>query len=150
MLYFFKKKFKTYIKFLPSYLFATFFAFIFDILTYTTLKPLLGINLSAFLSFTGSQVILFSILRIRLQSKINRKRYAFPIQILIGIITLIIHIIALNLLAFFILNSEIILLKEFFKNQTLYNSSSKIFAALLGFFWTSMMTRKFVFTSNNY
>ena len=147
MLYSFKKKLKSYVNFLPSYLFATFFAFTFDIFTYTLIKPNLGINLSAFISFLGSQIILFSILRIRLKSKITKKRFAFPLQFLIGIGTITIHLIILNLLNLIIFRSNFIFINFFLNNKNLYNSSSKILAAIIGFFWTSSMTRKWIFTS---
>ena len=79
------KNFLNYIKFLKFYLFATFFALITDLLTYSYLRNYFEIIFSAIISFISSQIILFSILSLFQRRKIKRKRYAFPVQILIGI-----------------------------------------------------------------
>ena len=83
----------------------------------------------------------------RLKSKIIKKRFALPLQVLIGIGTLSIHLVILNLLNLLISISEFNLINYFLKNENLFNSLSKILAAIFGFFWTSSMTRKFIFTS---
>lgn len=145
-----KKSAKSYLQFLPSYLIATSFALFFDVSAYTLLVPKFGINFSAFLTFIGSQLILFTILKLNLKSKIIRKRFAFPLQIFIGSITLVIHIIVLNILSIIVPKINIFFLQDLVNNEKIYNSSSKIFAACIGFLWTSTMTRKFIFTSNNF
>ena len=145
-----KKNTKSYLQFLPSYLIATSLALIFDVSAYTLLEPKFGINISAFLTFIGSQIILFTILKLNLKSKITRKRFALPLQICIGSITLLIHIIVLNILSMIVPKVNIFFLQEWVNNEKIYNSTSKIFAACIGFLWTSSMTRKFIFTSNNF
>ena len=128
-------------------MFATFFALLTDVSIYTLIKPKVGLNLAACISFLSSQVILFSILRYNQTSKINKKRHAFLIQVLIGLGTVIIHIVILNIITVITTYFDALLANQLVNNQALFNASTKILAACFGFLWTSTMIRKFIFTS---
>ena len=135
----------SYLIFLRFYLTATFFGVIVDLVIYTYLRNHINIISSATSSFILSQITVFSILNALQQRKIKRKRYALSIQFLIGLGTVSIHIIILKFL-----DSNIHLLGYFgmqniLNNKNFYSITSKFIAACIGFIWTSLMTRKFIF-----
>ena len=142
-----KNKLRTYIFFLPSFLVGAGSAFFVDFSIYTFLKPILGINSSALISFIFGTLTIYSILRIRNNSKIKSKKIGFSIQFLIGIGSFVINLIILNLLDFFPFN--------FFQDQFLsepYNSRyiaaiNKLISSSFGFIWTSSMTSKILFSN---
>ena len=142
-----KSKLRKYIFFLPSFLFGSGTAFFVDFSIYTFFKPILGINISALISFIFGTLTLYSVLRIRNNSKIKSKKIGFSIQFLLGIVGFIINLIILNLLDIFTFN--------FFENQfllELYNSRyntaiNKLISSSVGFIWTSSMTSTILFTN---
>ncbi len=141
----FLNKIISYLIFLRFYLIATFFALIVDLSIYTYLRNHINIISSATISFILSQITVFSILNNLQIRKIKKKRYALTMQFLIGLGTVSIHIIVLKFL-----DSNLYLLgylgiQNMIKNKNIYNFTSKFFAACIGFIWTSLMTRKFIF-----
>jgi len=142
--------YKVYLSSLPYYIFSSGPAFIVDLAIYTSLHPILGTNLSAVLSFTGGTAVLYFLLRLTRASKIRRKRDGFALQLLIGIGSLAINLLSLNLLDFahslLIGGISIHFLSGDFLSGDTYAFASKIIASTFGFIWTSSMTMKKVFT----
>ena len=139
---------KKYIKFLPYYLFGSGTAFIIDLIVFTIFRGIFGPTISAIIAFTFGTFTLFTVLSTFLRGKFKRKRYGMLIQLLIGLVTLLINILVLNMIDFLCLriNYEFFIIhldKSYF-----YAFLSKLIASCLGFFWTSVMTRKFLFVGN--
>ena len=136
---------KGYLSSLPYYIFSSGPAFFVDLAIYTSLHPILGTNFSAVLSFLGGTAVLYFLLRLTRASKITSKREGFALQLLIGIGSLVINLLSLNLLDF--AHSALIGSTSInFLSGNAYAFASKIIASTFGFIWTSSMTMKKVFT----
>ncbi len=137
---------KKYIFNIPHFLLGSGTAFTVDLLTYTLLSPVIGINLSAAISFVIGTIVLYLVFSITTQPRIKKKRYGLSSQIIVGIGTLSINIVVLNFLQliYFSLSTS---LKSYLLISSPYNYAlvSKIIASSCGFFWTSSMTMKFLF-----
>ena len=95
------KYFHSYLKILLIFL-GSGLAFAVDLLTYSILRSKLGVNASAFIAFIFGVTTLYFILRIRLKSKIKRKRKGLLIQALLGVGSLLINIFVLNIIDLFV------------------------------------------------
>ena len=146
---FFLNKVLSYFIFLRFYLIATFFSVIVDLVAYTYLRNHISIIASALISFIFGQITVFSILNVLQVRKIRRKRYAFTIQFLIGLGTVSIHILVLKFLDSNIYLLNYLGIQNIIEDKNLYNLITKFIAACIGFFWTSLMTRKFIFRPKN-
>ena len=146
---FFINKVVSYFIFLRFYLIATFFSVIVDLVAYTYLRNHISIIASALISFIFGQITVFSILNVLQVRKIRRKRYAFTIQFLIGLGTVSIHILVLKFLDSNIYLLRYLGIQNIIEDKNLYNLITKFIAACIGFFWTSLMTRKFIFRPKN-
>ena len=146
---FFLNKVLSYFIFLRFYLIATFFSVIVDLFAYTYLRNHINIVASALISFIFGQITVFSILNVLQVRKIRRKRYAFTIQFLIGLGTVSIHILVLKFLDSNIYLLRYLGIQNIIQDKNLYNLITKFIAACIGFFWTSLMTRKFIFRPKN-
>tara|TARA_B100000401_G_C52699167_1_gene668221 strand:+ start:187 stop:633 length:447 start_codon:yes stop_codon:yes gene_type:complete len=136
----------SYFVFLRYYLVATFFGVIVDLVIYTYLRNQLNIISSASISFILSQITVFSILNTLQLRKIKRKRYALIFQFLIGLGTVSIHIMILKFLDSNFYLIGYLGMQNILKDKNLYSITTKFIAACFGFIWTSLMTKKFIFT----
>ncbi len=138
---------KTYLIFLPSFAKASGTAFIVDSLVFTVLRPNIGTNYSAIISFMFGTITLFTILRILNLSRIRSKKIALAIQLFIGLGSLAINLCILNFLdyTFISINYSFYLIN--LDKSFIYAFFSRFFAACVGFIWTSAMTNKFTFSS---
>ena len=140
--------FNSYFKILPNLFFGSGLAFIVDLITYSILRSNFGINISAILAFIFGVNTLYFTLRIRLKSKIKRKRKGLLIQLLIGVGSLLINIFILNMIDLFLIEFYP---DDYFMNlnqSSIYAAITKTISSLIGFIWTSIMTSKFVFDSS--
>ena len=122
-------------------------AFIVDLITYSILRSNLGINISAIIAFIFGVNTLYFTLRIRLKSKIIRKRKGLLIQLLLGFGSLLINILVLNMIDLFLIKfyPDYYFLK--FNQSSIYAGITKTISSSIGFIWTSTMTSRFVFES---
>ena len=141
--------FNYYLKILPNLFFGSGLAFIVDLITYSILRSHFGINISAILAFIFGVNTLYFTLRIRLKSKIKRKRKGLLIQLLIGVGSLLINIFILNMIDLFLIEFYP---DDYFMNfnqSSIYAGITKTISSSIGFIWTSTMTSRFVFESSN-
>ncbi len=146
MINFFLSRFSSYLIFLRYYLKATFLGLIVDLVLYTFLRNYVNIITSASISFIASQITLFTILNSLQVRKIRKKRYALPLQFLIGIVTISIHVVVLKFIDSNNYLIKYLNIQNIFLDKNLYNFITKFIAACVGFIWNSLMTRKFIFT----
>ena len=136
-----------YLLFLPSYLKSTILASIVDIFVYTISKPKLGTNLSIILAFSLAQLTLFFILSSLQVRKIKKKRDGISLQLLIGTGTLFIQLIVINtfekILEYSFSELYVLTLQE----SSLFLALSRVLSIFFGFLWTSIMTKKLIFSS---
>ena len=136
----------SYFVFLRYYLVATFFGVVVDLFIYTYLRNQLNIISSASISFILSQITVFSILNTLQVRKIKRKRYALIFQFLIGLGTVSIHIMILKFLDSNFYLIGYLGMQNILNDKNMYSITTKFIAACFGFIWTSLMTKKFIFT----
>ena len=136
-----KKDISSYFKFFPYYLISSSIAFITDTTFYSFLRPKYGIVFAAVNAFLAGTTILFFMLRLTNKSKIKSKRKGFFFQVLIGLGSLIINIIALYFIDILI---EVIS-QEKFQINTMYSFFTKIISGCFGFVWSSFLTSKYNF-----
>ena len=136
----------SYFVFLRYYLVSTFFGVVVDLFIYTYLRNQLNIISSASISFILSQITVFSILNTLQVRKIKRKRYALIFQFLIGLGTVSIHIMILKFLDSNFYLIGYLGMQNILNDKNMYSITTKFIAACFGFIWTSLMTKKFIFT----
>ena len=136
-----KKDISSYFKFFPYYLISSSLAFITDTSFYSFLRPKYGIIFAAVNAFLAGTTILFFMLRLTNKSKIKSKRKGFFFQVLIGLGSLCINIIALYFIDILI---EVISQNKFQIN-TIYSFFTKIISGCFGFVWSSFLTSKYNF-----
>ena len=136
-----KKDISSYLKFFPYYLFSSLLAFITDTFFYSFLRPKYGILFAAINAFLAGTTILFFMLRFTNKSKIKSKKKGYLFQVLIGLGSLSINIIALYFLDILI---EFIS-QEKFQINTIYALFTKIISGCFGFIWSSFLTSKYNF-----
>lgn len=136
-----------YLLFLPSYLKSTILASFVDIFVYTISKPKLGTNISILLAFSLAQLTLFFILSSLQVRKIKKKRYGISLQLLIGTGTLFVQLIVINtfekILEYSFSELYVLTLQE----SSLFLALSRMVSIFFGFLWTSIMTKKLIFSS---
>ena len=136
-------------KILPNLFLGSGLAFIVDLITYSILRSHVGINFSAFIAFLLGVNTLYFTLRIRLKSKIKRKRKGLLVQALLGVGSLFINILVLNIIDLFLIEFYP---DDYFMNfnqSSIYAGITKTISSSIGFIWTSTMTSRFVFESSN-
>ena len=143
----YNKYIKSYTLFLPGYLKSTFFAFLIDVILFVILKPYIGTNLGAITSFLSAQFVLYFLLTRLHFEKISKRALGLSIQLSIGLVTLLIHLIVLNIINLTLYNFNDIFYIQNLDNNRLYSTITKIIAACVGFLWTSLMTKRFTFSS---
>ncbi len=139
--------FKTYIKFLPSFFIGSGSAFLIDIIIFTILRNSLGTNISALISLFVGSLTIFTILRFLQVSRIKRKRKGLFIQLCIGIGSLIINLICLNIIDYLTQSINADAYYQYLNESRIYAALSRLVAGCFGFLWTSSMTSKFLFYS---
>lgn len=133
---------KNYIKFIPKFFTGSFIAFLVDNFTYSSLRPLLGINYSAIFAFLAGASTLFIFLEInRSLARISGKRKGFIVLLFIGIGSLIINIIFLNIIE----NILFEIIKFASKINPFYAGLTKLISSGFGFIWSSLMTSKYLY-----
>ena len=131
--------FYNYIKFLPKFFTGSFIAFLIDNLIYSYLRPLIGINYSAFFAFLVGASTLFVYLQINSVSKLSSKKKSFLLLMFIGLGSLIINIIFLNIIEFSLFE-----IFNFIKINSLLAGITKILSGGL-LIWSSTLTSKFLY-----
>ncbi len=134
-----------YFTYLYHYLKISIVAFSSNVVLYIFLKPILGINYSAFISEILGTFILYSLLRLTRKPKIKNKIFGFSLQYFISAITISINIIAINIIYFFYFNYLI--------NQSIFSQLddtyisflTKFSSSLIGLIFSSTMTIKIGF-----
>ena len=134
-----------YITYLYHYLKISIVAFSSNVVLYIFLKPILGINFSAFISEFLGTFILYSLLRLTRKPKIKNKIFGFSFQYFISAITISINIISINIIYFFYFNYLI--------NQSVFSQLddayisflTKFSSSLIGLIFSSTMTIKLGF-----
>ena len=91
---------KKYINFIPFYLVGSGCAFTIDLIIFTFLRTSLGSNISAVIAFIFGTITSFLVLSSILEYRLRKKRIGILIQLLIGIGTLLINIVVLNIIDF--------------------------------------------------
>ena len=137
-----------YLYSLFHYLKISIFAFSSNVVLYIFLKPILGINFSAFISEFLGTFVLYILLRLTRKPKIKNRIYGFSLQYFISAITIIINIIAINIIYFFYFNYLI--------NQSIVSQLddayisflTKFSSSLIGLIFSSTMTIKLGFYFN--
>ena len=136
---------KKYIKFIPFYIVGSGCAFTIDLTVFTLLRTSLGSNMSAIIAFIFGTITSFLVLSSILEYRLRKKRFGIIIQLLIGLGTLLINIMVLNIIDY---SSEKINHELYINNldkSHYYALFSKIIASCIGFLWTSTLTGKFLF-----
>lgn len=136
---------KKYFKFIPFYLIGSGAAFIVDLIIFTFLRNSLGVNLSAIIAFFFGTITTFVVLSIVLQYRLKKKRVGILIQLFIGLGTLLINIIILNLIDFLLLKIDITLYQNILDKSRYYALITKTISSSIGFLWTSSLTGKYLF-----
>ena len=136
---------KKYIKFIPFYLIGSGAAFTVDLIIFTFLRTSLGVNLSAIIAFFFGTITTFVVLSIILQYRLKKKRVGILIQLFIGLGSLIINIIILNLIDLILLKMDFALYKNILDKSHYYALITKTISSSIGFLWTSSLTGKFLF-----
>ena len=139
----FNSNFQSYIKFIPKFLTGSFCAFIIDNFIYSSLRPLLGINYSACVAFLAGATSLFIFLQISSVSKTSSKRKGFLILLAIGIGSLTINIILLNIIEKLLFG----FISIPFEINSFLAGCTKLVSGFFGFIWSSYMTSRYLFKS---
>ncbi len=139
---------KKYINFIPFYLVGSGCAFTIDLIVFTLLRTSLGSNMSAVIAFIFGTITSFLVLSRILEYRLNKKRIGIVIQLLIGIGTLLINIVVLNIIDYSSERINYELYINYLDKSHYYALFSKIIASCIGFLWTSSLTGKFLFRKN--
>ena len=139
---------KKYINFIPFYLVGSGCAFTIDLIVFTLLRTSLGSNMSAVIAFIFGTITSFLVLSSILEYRLRKKRIGIVIQLLIGIGTLFINIVVLNIIDYSSERINYELYINYLDKSHYYALFSKIIASCIGFLWTSSLTGKFLFRKN--
>ena len=143
-----KSKLKKYIKFIPFYLVGSGCAFTIDLIVFTLLRTTLDSNMSAVIAFIFGTITSFLVLSNILEYRLRKKRIGIIIQLLIGLGTLLINIVVLNIIDYSSERINYELYINYLDKSHYYALFSKIIASCIGFLWTSSLTGKFLFKKN--
>ena len=143
-----KSKLKKYINFIPFYLVGSGCAFTIDLIVFTLLRTSLGSNMSAVIAFIFGTITSFLVLSNILEYRLRKKRIGIIIQLLIGLGTLFINIVVLNIIDYSSERINYELYINYLDKSHYYALFSKIIANCIGFLWTSSLTGKFLFKKN--
>ena len=142
---FIKSGVRKYLEFIPFYLIGSGFAFAVDLIIFTLLRTSFGTNYSAFISYIFGTITSFSILLLITKYRLNKKRLGLVIHLAIGLGTLIINLVVLNLIEYFAQSYNYILYTNILNKSNYYALFIKIMSNGIGFIWTSYMTSRFLF-----
>ena len=140
-----KSEAKKYLEFIPFYLIASGLAFTVDILIFTLLRASFGTNYSAFISYVFGTITSFSTLLLITKYRLNKKRLGLVLHLAIGLGTLIINLVVLNLIEYFAQSYNYILYTNILNKSNYYALFIKVMSNGIGFIWTSYMTGRFLF-----
>ena len=133
-----------FLKFQKRFFLSALLAFLVDIMVFTLLRPLLGINFSASIAFLISQITLFLVSNLFFNKRIKSIKKGVALQILIGIGSLLINLLVLNGLDLLIYNLYTSSYLVFGKSY-LVSFLMKIISGIFGYAWTSTMVNKLLF-----
>ena len=139
---------KKYIQFVPFYLVASGCAFTIDLIIFTLLRTNIGANISAVIAFFFGTIVSFLVLTSILEYRLRKKRFGIIIQLIIGLGTLSINILVLNIIDYCSQKINYELYIDYLDKSYYYALLSKIIASGVGFLWTSSLTSKFLFKKN--
>tara|TARA_Y100001968_G_C19312830_1_gene695096 strand:- start:517 stop:966 length:450 start_codon:yes stop_codon:yes gene_type:complete len=145
ILIFLKSELRKYFEFVPFYLIGSGFAFTVDIIIFTLLRTSFGTNYSAFISYIFGTITSFSILLLITSYRLNKKRFGIAIQFLIGLVTLLINLLVLNLIDYIIQFYNYMLYANILNKSNYYALTTKVISNGIGFLWTSYMTGRLLF-----
>ena len=140
-----KISFKRYLEFVPFYLIGSGFAFTVDISIFTLLRVSLGTNYSAFISYIFGTFTSFSILLLITKYRLNKKRFGLLIHFIIGMGTLLINLVILNMIDNITQLYNYTLYINILNESRYYALITKVISGGIGFIWSSFMTGKFLF-----
>ena len=143
--FFLKSGVRKYLEFIPFYLIGSAFAFAVDLIIFTLLRTSFGTNYSAFISYIFGTITSFSILLLITKYRLNKKRLGLVIHLAIGLGTLIINLVVLNLIEYFAQSYNYILYTNILNKSNYYALFIKVMSNGIGFIWTSYMTGRFLF-----
>ena len=144
-LFFFKSEAKKYLEFIPFYIIGSGFAFIVDLTIFTLLRTSFGTNYSAIISYIFGTTTSFSILLFITKYRLNKKRLGLVISLAIGLGTLIINLVVLNLIDYFTQLYNYTFYTNILNKSNYYALIIKVISNGIGFIWTSSMTGRFLF-----
>ncbi len=139
---------RKYMNFIPFYLVGSGCAFTIDLIIFTFLRTSLGSNISAVIAFIFGTITSFLVLSSILEYRLRKKRIGIIIQLLIGLGTLLINIVVLNIIDYSSERINYELYINYLDKSHYYALFSKIIASCIGFLWTSSLTGKFLFRKN--
>ena len=142
---FLKSGVRKYLEFIPFYLIGSGFAFAVDLTIFTLLRTSFGTNYSAFISYIFGTITSFSILLLITKYRLNKKRLGLVIHLAIGLGTLMINLVVLNLIEYFAQSYNYILYMNILNKSNYYALFIKVMSNGIGFIWTSYMTGRFLF-----
>tara|TARA_B100000965_G_scaffold383096_1_gene382004 strand:- start:504 stop:953 length:450 start_codon:yes stop_codon:yes gene_type:complete len=140
-----KTEVKKYFEFIPFYLISSGLAFLVDLTIFTLLRTSFGTNYSAIISYIFGTITSFSILLLITKYRLNKKRLGLAIHLTIGLGTLIINLIVLNILEYFTQLYNYILYTDTLNKSNYYALVIKVISNGIGFIWTSYMTGRLLF-----
>ena len=140
-----KSEAKKYLQFFPFYLIGSGFAFTVDLTIFTLLRTSFGTNYSAFISYVFGTITSFSILLFITKYRLNKKRVGLLIHLAIGLGTLIINLVVLNLIDYFTQLYNYTFYTNILNKSNYYALIIKVISNGIGFIWTSSMTGRFLF-----
>ena len=144
-LIFFKSEAKKYLEFIPFYLIGSGVAFTIDLTIFTLLRTSFGTNYSAFISYIFGTITSFSILLFLTKYRLNKKRIGLVIHLAIGLGTLIINLVVLNLIDYLTQLYNYMLFTNTLNKSKYYALIIKVISNGIGFIWTSYMTGRLLF-----
>ena len=140
-----KSEAKKYLQFFPFYLIGSGVAFTVDLTIFTLLRTSFGTNYSAIISYIFGTTTSFSILLFITKYRLNKKRLGLVIHLAIGLGTLIINLVVLNLIDHFIQLYYYMLYTNTLNKSNYYALTIKAISNGIGFAWTSYMTGRLLF-----
>ena len=98
--------------------------------------------------FFFGTIVSFLVLTSILEYRLRKKRFGIIIQLIIGLGTLSINILVLNIIDYCSQKINYELYIDYLDKSYYYALLSKIIASGVGFLWTSSLTSKFLFKKN--
>ena len=141
----FNTKIIAYFYFLKKFPNFSLLLFILDVIIYSSLNKYIGINMSLFLGFVVTQILLFTLLRKTMISKFKSKINGLLKQFVIALISLLIHASVINLFYFFNNKIQFISVTDQINHNYIISLVLKLICGLLGIINSSILINRFLF-----